>query len=134
MTNSVHKFLNPPDWKAPKGYANGVVAQGNLVFLGGLIGWNAEQVFETDDFVEQIAQTLRNVVAVLNEADGKLEHLVRLTWYITDKKEYLRRQSEIGAVYRDIMGKHFPAMAMVEVSALIENRAKVEIEATAVIP
>ncbi len=134
MNESKHEFLNPPGWKAPKGYANGVAARGKLVFLGGLVGWNADQEFETDDFVGQVAQALHNIVAVLNEAGGKPEDLVRMTWYITDKQEYLASLAELGAVYRDILGKHFPAMAMVEVAALMAGRARVEIEATAVIP
>jgi enamine deaminase RidA (YjgF/YER057c/UK114 family) len=131
MTN--HKILNPPGWKAPKGYANGIAATGRLVFLGGLIGWNADQEFETDDFVGQVRQTLKNVTEVLKEAGGTPQDIVRMTWYITDKQEYLSRQRELGTVYREVFGKHFPAMAMVEVNALIEDRAKVEIEATAVV-
>lgn len=131
---SVHTLLSPPGWKPPKGYSNGVLAEGRIVALGGLIGWNAEQEWESDDFVDQIRQTLQNVVAVLAEAEAGPEHLVRLTWYITDKREYLARQGEIGAVYREVIGRHFPAMAMVQVAALMEDRARVEIEATAVIP
>ena len=131
MTN--HKVLNPPGWKAPKGYANGIAASGRLVFLGGLIGWNADQEFETDDFAGQVRQTLQNITEVLKEAGGTPQDVVRMTWYITDKQEYLSCQKELGAVYREVFGKHFPAMAMVEVSALIEDRAKVEIEATAVV-
>ncbi len=127
------KTLQPDGWKAAKGYANGMLA-GGTVYAGGQIGWNAEQVFETDDFVGQCAQALRNVVAVIAEAGAGPEHIVRMTWYITDKAEYLARQRELGAVYREIMGKHFPAMTMVQVAALIEDRAKVEIEATAVVP
>ncbi len=131
MTN--HKALNPPGWETPKGYANGIMAKGGLVFLGGLIGWNADQQFETDDFVGQARQTLINITEVLAEAGGTPDDVVRMTWYITDKREYLSRQKELGAVYREVFGKHFPAMAMVEVSALIEDRAMVEIEATAVV-
>ena len=134
MGETKHEFLNPPGWKAPKGYANGVLAKGKFVFLGGLVGWNANQEFETIDFVGQATQVLRNIVAVLHEAGGKPEDLVRMTWYITDKQEYLANRAELGTVYRDILGKHFPAMAMVEVAALMEDKAKLEIEATAVIP
>ncbi len=130
----MHRHLNPPGWKPAKGYANGVLAEGRMVFLGGHIGWNGAQEFETDDFVAQVRQTLRNIVEVLAEAGGGPEHLVRLTWYIKDKREYLERLSEVGAAYRAELGKNFPAMAMVQVADLIEDRAKVEIEATAVIP
>lgn len=127
------KHLQPDGWAPPNGYANGVLADGT-VYTGGQIGWNAEQVFETDDFVAQCGQALRNVVAILAEAGAGPEHVVRLTWYVTDKAEYLARQRELGAAYRDVMGRHFPAMTMVQVAALIEDRAKVEIEATAVLP
>jgi len=130
----MHEFLNPKSWKPAKGYANGVAATGRMVFTGGLVGWDADQRFETDDFVGQAAQTLRNIVAVLAEAGASPEHLVRLTWYVTDKIEYRASQRELGRAYRDIIGKHFPAMAVVQVVALVEDRAKVEIEATAVIP
>lgn len=129
-----HEFLNPKTWKPAKGYANGVVASGKTVYLGGLIGWNENQDFETDDFVGQVDQTLKNIRAVLDEAGARPEHLVRMTWYITDKQEYLSSLREMGAVYRATLGRHFPAMAMVQVVALMEDRAKVEIEATAVIP
>ncbi len=130
----VHDLLNPKNWKPAKGYANGVAAEGRQIYLGGHIGWNGQQVFETDDFVGQVDQTLANIVAVLAEAGAGPEHLVRLTWYITDKAEYLARLPEMGQVYRKHMGRNFPAMAMVQVVALIEDRAKVEIEATAVLP
>jgi enamine deaminase RidA (YjgF/YER057c/UK114 family) len=128
------QILNPAEWAAPKGYANGVVAQGRLVFLAGQIGWNAESRFDSDDLVSQTRQALLNIVRVLAEAGGRPEHLVRLTWYVVDKKDYLARNSELGKVYRDILGKHYPAMTLVQVAALLEDRAKVEIEATAVIP
>jgi enamine deaminase RidA (YjgF/YER057c/UK114 family) len=131
---SQHQFLHPKSWKPAQGYANGVAARGRMIFCGGLIGWNADQKFESDDFVEQVAQTLRNIVAVLAEAGAGPEHLVRLTWYVTHKGEYLARLRELGRVYRDTIGRHFPAMALVQVVALVEDRAKVEIEATAVIP
>jgi enamine deaminase RidA (YjgF/YER057c/UK114 family) len=134
MTGSPHEFLHPRSWKPALGYANGVAASGRMIFCGGLIGWNAEQQFESDDFIDQVAQTLRNIVAVLAEAGAGPEHIVRLTWYVTDKREYLARLKELGRVYREVIGKHFPAMALVQVVALVEDRAKVEIEATAVVP
>lgn len=131
---SSHQFLQPKSWKTARGYANGVAASGRTIYCGGLIGWNADQVFESDDFVDQVSQTLRNVVAVLAEAGAKPEHLVRLTWYVTDKNEYLASLKRLGIIYRDVIGKHYPAMALVQVVGLVEDRAKVEIEATAVIP
>ncbi|NOX74982.1 MAG: RidA family protein [Alphaproteobacteria bacterium] len=129
-----HDLLNPKNWKPAKGYANGVAAEGRMLFLGGHIGWNGQQVFETDDFVGQVDQCLQNIIEVLAEAGAGPEHLVRLTWYIIDKQEYLANLKQMGAVYRTRLGRHFPAMAMVQVAGLIEDRAKVEIEATAVIP
>jgi len=126
-------ILHPKNWKTAKGYANGIAAEGRTVFLGGQIGWNAAQEFETDDFIGQVEQCLNNIVAVLHEANGRPEHIVRLTWYILDKQEYLGRLRELGDVYRRVLGRHFPAMTMVQVSALIEDRARVEIEATAVL-
>jgi enamine deaminase RidA (YjgF/YER057c/UK114 family) len=134
MSQSPHEFLHPRNWKPALGYANGVAASGRMIFCGGLIGWNAQQEFESDDFIYQVAQTLRNIVAVLAEGGAKPEHIVRLTWYVTDKAEYLARLKDLGRVYREIIGKHFPAMALVQVVALVEDRAKVEIEATAVVP
>jgi enamine deaminase RidA (YjgF/YER057c/UK114 family) len=131
---SPHAFLNPVGWKPAKGYANGVVAEGRMIFLGGHIGWNAQQEFETDDFVGQVRQALTTIRTLLAETGAGPEHLVRLTWYILDKREYLARLPEVGAVYREALGKNFPAMAMVVVAGLIEDRAKVEIEATAVVP
>ena len=128
-----HQFLNPAGWKPARGYSNGVAASGRMLFLGGMIGWNGQQEFESDDFIDQVAQALRNIVEVLAEADAVPEHLVRLTWYVTDRDEYVSRLAEMGAVYREVIGKHFPAMALVQVVALVEARAKVEIEATAVI-
>ena len=130
---SPHRLLNPAHWKPAKGYANGMLAEGRTIHVGGQIGWNGDQLFETDDFVGQVGQTLRNVADVLAVAGARPEHVVRMTWYITDKKEYLARLPEIGEVYRSVMGRHFPAMTMVQVAALIEDRAKVEIEATAVL-
>ena len=132
--NDLRKVLHPQGWKPASGYANGIVASGPVVFVGGQIGWNAEQVFESSDFVEQTRQALRNVVSVLAEAGAGPEHLVRLTWYVTDKREYSARLREVGAAYRSVIGRHFPAMTLVEVSGLLEDAAKVEIEATAVLP
>ncbi|WP_286902873.1 RidA family protein [Vreelandella sedimenti] len=129
-----HQLLHPSHWKAAVGYANGVLAAGQSVFVGGQIGWNADQVFESDDFVFQVNQALQNIVAILKEANAGPEHIVRLTWYVTDKREYLARLKEVGAAYREVLGKHFPAMTMVQVAGLVEDQAKVEIEATAVIP
>jgi enamine deaminase RidA (YjgF/YER057c/UK114 family) len=130
----MHDILHPSGWKAAKGYANGMSARGRLVVTGGLVGWNAECVFETDDFVGQVEQTLRNIVAVLAEAGARPEHLVRLTWYVTSKTEYLNSLKELGRVYKAVLGRHYPAMALVQVVALVEDRARVEIEATAVVP
>ena len=128
------KFLQPPDWLPPKGYANGIAARGTMIFVGGQIGWNGQQQFETDDFIAQTAQALRNIVAVLQAGGAGPEHMVRMTWYIVDRDEYVARLKELGAVYRDVMGRNFPAMSCVEVSRLVEARAKVEIEVTAVLP
>lgn len=130
----MHEVLHPSHWKAARGYANGVAAEGRMVFTGGIIGWNASQEFETDDFVGQVEQVLRSIVEVLAEAGAGPQHLVRLTWYVTDKREYLDRLKDLGAVYKAVIGRHYPAMALVQVVALVEDRAKVEIEATAVIP
>jgi enamine deaminase RidA (YjgF/YER057c/UK114 family) len=128
------KVLQPAGWKQPKGYSNGILAQGRMVFTGGMIGWNANEEFEADDFAGQAEQALKNIVAVLAEAGGKPEHIVRLTWYVTDKREYLSEQKQLGAAYRRVVGNHFPAMALVQVVALVEDRARVEIEATAILP
>ncbi len=128
------KRLQPPAWAEPKGYANGMAARGTLIFVGGQIGWDAQQQFQTDDFIAQCAQTLRNVLSVLQQAAAGPEHMVRMTWYVTDRAEYNIRLKELGDVYRKVMGKHFPAMTCVEVSGLMEPRAKVEIEVTAVLP
>lgn len=128
------QFLHPPGWAAPKGYANGVAAEGRLVALAGQIGWDAEQRLVSDDLVAQTEQALANIVAVLAEADGRPEHLVRLTWYVTDKRAYLAHGKAIGAAYRRVIGRHFPAMTLVEVAGLLEPGAQVEIEATAVVP
>lgn len=128
------RILQPAGWPRPKGYANGIEATGRLVIVGGQIGWDETETFQSDDFVEQVRQTLKNTLAVLAEAGAGPEHVVRMTWYITDRSEYLARGREIGAVYRELMGKNFPAMAMVQVVALMEAQAKVEIETTAVVP
>jgi enamine deaminase RidA (YjgF/YER057c/UK114 family) len=128
------RVLHPKDWAPTSGFANGVAAEGRQVFVAGQIGWNASQEIVGDDFVAQVAQALRNIVDILAEADARPEHLVRLTWYVTDKREYLARSNEVGQVYRRVIGRHFPAMTLVQVAALLEDRAKVEIEATAVIP
>ncbi len=128
------KHLQPPGWLPAKGYANGVAARGTQIFVGGQIGWNAQQQFETDDFILQTAQVLRNIVDVLKEADAGPEHIARMTWYILDRAEYVARLKELGGVYREVMGRNFPAMSCVQVAALVEARAKVEIEVTAVLP
>lgn len=132
--SSPHSFLNPEGWVQAKGYANGIMATGQVIFTGGLIGWNGQQQFEHEDLVGQFEQTLKNIVAVLETAGARPEHLVRLTWYITDKAEYLGNLKEIGAAYRRVLGRHFPTMAVVQVVALMEDAAKIEIEATAVVP
>ena len=131
---SPHQLLHPRHWKRAKGYANGVAAEGRIVFVAGQVGWNADQTFESQDFVAQTRQALQNVVVVVREAGGAPEHITRLTWFITDKKEYLSRLAAVGEAYRSVMGTHFPAMTMVQVVALVEDEAKVEIEASAVTP
>ena len=128
------QILQPPGWRRARGYYNGVAAEGRLVFVAGLVGWDENSEFHSDDFITQSEQALENTVAVLAEAGAKPEHVVRMTWYITDKREYVTRGRELGEVYRAVMGRHYPAMAMVEVSGLMEDRAKVEIETTAVVP
>lgn len=134
MTDTTHQFLNPAGWKKASGYANGIVTRGRTVWIGGQIGWNGQQVFEEKDLVGQIRQALQNVADILAEAGGRPEHVVRLTWFITDKHDYLANLRAVGEAYRSVMGKHFPTMTMVQVAALIEDEAKVEIEATAVLP
>jgi enamine deaminase RidA (YjgF/YER057c/UK114 family) len=129
-----HEFLHPRSWKEAKGFANGVVAEGRLVFLAGQIGWDAEQKFTSDDFVAQVQQALANIVTLVEEAGGKVEHITRLTWFVVDKHEYLSRLPDLGKAYRIVMGRHFPAMTLVQVQALVEDQARVEIEATAVLP
>ena len=129
-----HKTLQPDGWLAPRGYANGIEASGRQIYVGGQIGWNGQCQFETDDLGAQIRQALSNCVAVVAAGGGLPEHIVRMTWYLRDKKEYVARLKEIGAVYREVMGRHYPAMSAVQVADLIEDEAKVEIEVTAVVP
>lgn len=126
--------LQPPGWAEPRGYANGVLARGALIFVGGQIGWNAAQQFETDDFIAQTRQALLNIADVLKAGGAGPEHMVRMTWYVVNRVEYVERLRELGTVYREVMGKNFPAMTCVEVAALVEERAKIEIEVTAVLP
>ncbi|MGH8245020.1 MAG: RidA family protein, partial [Gammaproteobacteria bacterium] len=126
--------LQPAGWKPPRGYSNGVAAEGKFVFVGGQIGWDENERFPSDDFVDQVRQALKNTLSVLAEARARPEHITRMTWYITDRRDYLSALHEVGQVYREVIGAHYPAMAMVQVAALVEERAKVEIETTAVIP
>ncbi len=126
--------LQPKDWPAPKGYANGIATEGRQVYIAGQIGWTAEAKLVSDDFVAQVEQALANIVRILAEAGGEPAHLVRMTWYLTDKSEYMARQKEIGAAYRRVIGRYFPVMSAIVVAGLIEDGAKVEIEATAVLP
>jgi enamine deaminase RidA (YjgF/YER057c/UK114 family) len=128
------QVLHPKHWAKAKGFSNGIAAEGRQVFVAGQVGWDAEQRFASDDFVVQVEQALRNILAVLAEAGGRPEHIMRLTWYVTSKQDYVSRLREVGEAYRRVMGRHFPAMTLVQVVALVEDRAKVEIEATAVIP
>lgn len=128
------QILNPAEWAKPKGYANGIAAEGRQIFVAGQIGWNAEAAFDSDDIADQTRQALRNIVRVLAEAGARPEHIVRLTWYVVDKRDYMARNADIGKAYREILGRHYPAMTLVQVASLLEDRAKIEIEATAVIP
>lgn len=128
------QLLHPKHWAKAKGFANGIATEGKQVFIAGQVGWTAEQIFESDDFAAQTEQALRNIVEVLAEAKGRPEHIVRLTWYVTSKQEYVSRLRDVGEAYRRVLGRHFPVMTLVQVVALVEDRAKVEIEATAVIP
>ncbi|WP_299882414.1 RidA family protein [uncultured Sulfitobacter sp.] len=128
-----HDVIHPEGWAKAKGYANGIRAKDGTLYVGGQIGWTADQVFESHDFIGQMEQALVNIVAVVEKAGGQVSDIVRLTWYVTDKREYLARQAEVGAVYRKVLGRHFPAMTMVVVAGLIEDEALVEIEATAVL-
>ena len=129
-----HQAILPEGWPRPKGYANGVVAKGRMLFIAGMIGWDSEGRFPSDDFADQARQALRNIVEVLREAGAKPEHIVRMTWYVTDKREYIAAGKAVGQAYREIVGSYNAAMTAVQVSALLEDRAKVEIEVTAVIP
>ena len=128
------KFLQPPNWPRPKGYASGVAVKGTMVFLSGIVGWNGQGRFTSSDFTGQVRQALLNIVEVLREANAKPEHIARMTWYVLDKNEYLAAAKALGAVYREIIGHHYPAMSVVEVSGLLESVARVEIEVTAVVP
>ena len=128
-----HQVITPEDWAPGKGYANGILTEDGQLFVAGQIGWNAQQIFETHDFIGQTEQTLKNIVTVVKKAGGQITDITRLTWYLKDKKEYLTRQREIGQAYRRVLGKHFPAMTMLVVVDLIEDEALVEIEATAVL-
>lgn len=128
------KVLQPPNWPRPKGYANGVVAKGSSVFLSGIVGWNNRGEFDSKDFAGQVKQALKNIVEILAEAKARPEHIARMTWYVVDKHEYLNAAKEIGASYREIIGRHYPAMSVVEVSGLVEADARVEIEVTAIVP
>ena len=128
------RIVQPEGWPRPRGYANGIVAEGRVLFVSGQVAWDENERFHSDDIVEQVRQSLKNVLTLLKAGGAKPEHVARMTWYITDKREYMRRGKEIGVVYRELMGTHYPTMSMVQVSALMEDRAKVEIEVTAVIP
>ncbi len=127
-------ILQPPGWARPRGYSNGISANGRTVCVSGMVGWDAECVFQTDDFAGQVRQALQNIVEVLTEANAKPEHIVRMTWYVIDKKEYVGAYKEVGEAYRDIIGRHYPTMTAVQVAGLIEDRARVEIEVTAIVP
>jgi enamine deaminase RidA (YjgF/YER057c/UK114 family) len=128
------QFLQPPGWPRPKGYSNGIAASGRTVSVSGMVGWDAQCRFQTDDFAGQARQALKNIVEVLAQIEARPEHIVRMTWYVVDKKEYIDAYPEIGAAYREVIGRHYPTMSAVQVVALIEDRARVEIEVTAIIP
>lgn len=130
----MQKIIQPENWKPARGYANGMLAEGATLFVGGQIGWNSDQVFQSHEFIGQMEQALLNILEVVAAAGGQATDIVRLTWYITDKKDYIARQKEIGEAYRRVMGRHYPAMSMVAVTALVEDDALLEIEATAMIP
>ncbi len=129
----MNQVIQPDGWLPGKGYANGVYAHNGILFVGGQIGWNSQQIFESFDFISQMKQALQNIIEVVRSSGGQVNDIVRLTWYVTDKREYASRQREVGQAYREVMGKHFPAMTMVVVSALVEDEALLEIEATAVL-
>ena len=128
------KILQPPGWARAKGFSNGISCSGKLVFIAGQVGWSGQGVWEARDFAGQFKQAIRNIISVLHEAGGKPEHIVRLTWYVLDKQEYLGALKDVGAAYRELMGRHYPTMAVVQVGGLVEDQARLEIEATAVIP
>lgn len=128
------QILQPPGWARPKGFSNGIAARGRLVFVAGQVGWTGQGEWREHGFAGQFRQALENIISVLKEANGGPEHIVRLTWYVLDKREYLASLREVGAAYRELMGRHYPTMAVVQVSGLVENEARLEIEATAVIP
>lgn len=131
---SVHQVLQPPGWPRPRGYANGIAASGRMVFTGGVVGWNAEERFAAADFAGQFRQVALNTLAILAEAGAAPDHIVRMTWYVVSREEYLGAVKEVGATYRELFGRNFPAMAVVEVSGLVEPAARLEIETTAVVP
>ncbi|HJT08419.1 MAG TPA: RidA family protein [Stellaceae bacterium] len=128
------RAVNPPGWVRPKGYSNAIVARGTQVFVAGQVGWDGQERFASDDFIEQLRQALRNIVEILAAAGAKPDHVARMVWYVLDKQEYMARVAEAGAVWREIMGRHYPAITLVEVGALVADRARLEIESMAVIP
>ena len=128
------QILQPPGWARAKGFSNGIAAKGTLVFIAGQVGWTGEGKWESRDFAGQFKQAIKNILEVLKQADGKPEHIVRLTWYVLDKREYMSALKAVGEAYRELMGRHYPTMAVVQVSGLVEDEARLEIEATAVIP
>jgi enamine deaminase RidA (YjgF/YER057c/UK114 family) len=134
LSQTGHKILQPEGWVAPRGYSNGIEARGRTVVIGGQIGWDGQCRFHTSDFAAQARQALQNIVAILAEAGGKPEHIIRMTWYVVDKREYIAAYPELGRAYREVIGRNFPAMTAVQVAGLIEDAARVEIEATAMIP
>ena len=128
------QMLNPAGWMRPKGYSNGIAAAGRMIFVAGQVGWDAQETFRTDDLVGQVRQSLTNIVAILAEAGARPEHIVRMNWYLADKDEYNARLAEIGDVYRELIGRHFPAMTALQVAGFVELGAKIEIEVTAMLP
>jgi enamine deaminase RidA (YjgF/YER057c/UK114 family) len=134
VTESPLQFIKPEGWPTPKGYSNGIAGRGRLVFVAGQIGWRPDEHWETDDFAGQLRQALQNTVTILAAAGARPDHIVRMTWYVIDKKEYLAARAGIGACWRDVMGRHFPAVSLVQVAGLVEDRARLEIETTALIP
>ncbi len=128
------RAVNPPGWVRPKGYSNGIIGRGTLVFVAGQVGWDGQERFASDDFIEQLRQALKNTVDILAAAGAKPDHIARMVWYVLDKQEYMARGAQIGAVWREVMGRHFPAITLVEVGALVADRARLEIESMAVIP